>query len=163
MWYCNLFNSLTLKNFSKRLQKYCIYTEIFLYNLNIGGSKIWKNFVFTNSYLLFKKIYFILHEINIISIRYIGKIYRIEKYKKKFKLLLHYPGKNYFIWKNIKLKWRRKKKRRFLFWINTNKNVKINLYYNLLKLRIPNTYTKRGLYNNVFTYFSRKRKITNTR
>lgn len=163
MWFFTLLPSVSIKNKFKYSNIYFIYSNIFKLILTTGGSKQWRGYIYTNKYLLIDHLYYLIYETSIISVRYIGKIFRIEKYKKKFKLLMHYPGKTYLIWKNIKLKWRRKKKRRFIFHINTNKNIKTMFFKNLIKLRIPNTYTKRGIYNNLFTYFSRKRKITNTR
>ena len=163
MWFFTLLPSLIIKNKFKYSTRYYVYNDIFSINITTCGSKKWKNYIYTNKFLLINHIYYLMYETSIVSVRYIGKIFRIERYKKKFKLLMHYPGKTYLIWKNIKLKWRKKKKRRFVFFINTSKNVKTMFFKNLLKLRIPNTYTKRGIYNNLFTYFSRKRKITNNR
>jgi hypothetical protein len=163
MWFFTLSPSIFIKNRFKHSNIFFIYNNIYKLFLTTGGCKKWNGYVYTNKYLLINHLFYLIYETTIISIKYIGKIFRIERYKKKFKLLMHYPGKTYLIYKNIKWKWIKKKKRRLVFHVNTNKNIKTMFFKNLLKLRMPNTYTKRGIYNNLFTYFSRKRKITNTR
>ena len=108
MWFFNFKKPININTHSNLTQKYIIYTPNLMYFLFIYGFKKWKHFIYTSKFLFFKKINFILYEIQIVKLKYIGKIFRLEKYKKKIKLYLHYPGKNYLIHKNIKLKWRKK-------------------------------------------------------
>lgn len=102
-------------------------------------------------------------ECSIIRLRVIGKAYRITKHKKMLHVNLHYPTFKYIIWNNIKLKYTKKKKKLYKLRYITNIHVRSNLFENLLFLRIPNTYTRRGILNNISIYYNRKQKMATRR
>ena len=98
-----------------------------------------------------------------VRFRYLGKAYRISKKKRILVLTMHYPTFKYVVWRNIKLYHRKKKRKLFKFKILTSSSLKINFFQNMLKLRVPDTYTGRGILNNVFVYQKRKQKAATHR
>jgi len=158
MWIFNSFYKTILikKNVKKKI--FFFYNNLFTFIIYSFVLKTWKGYIFTNNKLFIKGCFLIGHENKIINLKYKGKVFRIKKKKKAFLLLLNYTGYNYLIWNNIKIKKRRRKKIIFIF-ILTNSNLKIKFFQNLIKLRRLNTYTKRGVYNNIFIHYARKRRI----
>ena len=134
---------------------YNSFIIIILYNF---FQKSWNNYTFCNNNFFIKACFIITHELKIINIKYKGKVFKIKKKKKAFLLLLNYTGYNYLIWNNIKIKKRKRRKIIFMF-ILSNSNIKVKFFQNLIKLRRLNTYTKRGVYNNIFIHYARKRRI----
>lgn len=141
---------------------WCIYQShllvLKLVNINIKSLHI---LTYKKSYNL--KIFNILYYTKVINIKYAGKIFKIKKFKKILILTFNYPIFKYLIWNNIRLKWKKKPKRVFFFFIKTYSNLYQMFWYNLIYLRPLNTYTTRGIYNNLFFYQKRKKKVTNKR
>lgn len=162
MWFFSIFPSILIRGKQKKIQSYLLYTNIFEIFMKILIIKRWKTYVYTNKYFLIKNLFFITLEYKIFNIKYKGKIFKIKKKKKIFLLLLNYTGYNYVIWNNLKIKKRKRKKIIFIYLLS-NTNYKINFFQNLIKLRRLNTYTKRGVYNNIFIHYARKRKINTHR
>lgn len=163
MWFFSIYNNIRTINYNnKKITCYFLYTNIFEIIFYIYNIKFWKYYSFLSKYLLIKNSFFLLLEQKIINIKYKGKIFKIKKKKKLFFLLLNYTGYNYVIWNNIKIKKRKRKKIIFIYLL-TNSNYKINFFQNLIKLRKLNTYTKRGVYNNIFIHHARKRRINTHR
>ena len=165
MWYFSIYNSILLKNNKTPINKkkiILLYTNIFIIIISCFSIKNFKNNFFTNKYFLIKNFFFLMLEHKIINIKYKGKIFKIKKKKKIFLLLLNYTGYNYLIWKDLRIKKRKRKKIIFMY-ILSNNNIKINFFKNLIKLRRLNTYTKRGVYNNIFIHYSRKRRLNTHR
>ena len=98
-----------------------------------------------------------------IRFRYAGKAYRISKKRRVLVLTLHYPTFKAVIWNNIKLYHRRKKRKIFKFKLLTSGCYKRMFYQNIFKLRVPDTYTRRGILNNLFSYQSRKQRAATHR
>jgi len=162
VWFFSTYPKLTLKlNRKNPIQKVFIcYTPIFLIIFKFFVLKSWKQHILISKYILAKKFFLSTFETKIVRLKYIGKIFRITKKKKIFFLSLNYSTFKYLIWKNIKMR-RRKKPKRFIFiFILTNISLKTMFWKNLIKLRPLNTYTGRGVYSNVFSYNQRKRKLT---
>lgn len=63
----------------------------------------------------------------------------------------------------MKLYHKRKRKKIFKFKILTTKNLNHLFYFNLFHLRIPDTYTRRGILNNLFPLNVRKKKTATHR
>ena len=140
------------------------YTASVYYTLNPFGSKYFRYFAYSlkgsQVSLAFWKL---SAESKIVRFKYVGKAYRISKRKHILHVNMHYPTYKYVIWLNIKLKHSRKKKRSFEFKYNTLTNIRSNFYKNILKLRMLNTYTVRGIHNNLFEYYNRKTKTASKR
>ena len=98
-----------------------------------------------------------------VRFRYAGKAYRISKKRRVLVLTLHYPTYKYVVWRNIKLYHKRKRKKIFKFKSLTSVNIGPSFYFNRFRLRVPDTYTRRGILNNVFAYSSRKQKAASQR
>jgi hypothetical protein len=98
-----------------------------------------------------------------VRFRYAGKAYRISKKKRILALTLHFPTYKYVIWRNIKLYHRRKKKKLFKFKVLTKSCLNPIFFFNMFKLRVPDTYTRRGILNNIFVYNGRKQKAATHR
>lgn len=98
-----------------------------------------------------------------VRFRYLGKAYRISKKKRVLVLTLHYPTFKHVIWSNIKLYHRKKRRKLFKFKILTSASLRTNFFQNMLKLRVPDTYTGRGILNNVFVYQKRKQRAATHR
>lgn len=160
----NQFNTQNKFNIVNTSKEYvlCIYKHFFfklkIMNINTKSNAI---LTYTNSFS--NKIFNILYYTKIINIKYIGKIFKIKKYSKLLILTFNYPIFKYLIWNNVKIKWRKKPKRFFFFYINSYSNLFQMFWFNLIYLRPLNTYTTRGIYNNLFLYHKRKKKITNKR
>lgn len=160
MWFFSIYNYINVQNKFKKV--FYIYTNLFEIILSSYIIKEWNNYSFTSKYLLIKNCFFLLLEQKIINIKYKGKVFKIKKKKKLFFLLLNYTGFNYVIWNNMKIKKRKRRKIIFIYLL-TNSNIKINFFQNLIKLRRLNTYTRRGVYNNLYIHYARKRKISTHR
>lgn len=163
MWFLNIYNHLFLFHMNPTTPSLIFYNDVFYYILSLRVYKKWHKFLFTSQNSFIKRLFILTFETKTVRFKYVGKSYRVSKKKRILFLLLHYPTFNYLIWRNIKLKHKRKKKKSFKFKFLTSNNIKVQLFMNLFKLRIPNTYTKRGLYNNIFTYYNRKRKLSTHR
>lgn len=163
MWFTSIFKTLAILN-KPNSKKHILflYTNVWNVIVSFFVIKKWKGYIFTNKFFLKKNLFFLTLEQKIINIKYKGKIFKIKKKKKIFILLLNYTGFNYLIWQNLKIKKRKRKKIIFMYLL-TNINVKINFFQNLVKLRRLNTYTKRGVYNNLFIHYARKRKLSTHR
>lgn len=140
------------------------YTAALYYTFSIFGSKYFNVFAFSTHIgqisLAFLKL---SAEYQIVRFKYVGKAYRISKRKKILHVNMHYPTYKCVVWNNIKLKHKRKKKKLFEFKYNTLSNVKSNFWKNMLRLRILNTYTARGIHNNLLPYYKRKTRIVSRR
>lgn len=163
MWLVNLYNNICLRNNKLKTKTSIYYNAVFYIFLRSSFFRKKKNFFFTSKHLLQKNLFFATLEHSNARFRYLGKAYRISKKGKLLLLTMHYPTRHVLVWKNIKLKYSKKKKRLFKFKFLTNAPIKINLFLHLFKLRIPNTYTKRGIPNNVYPFYYRKRKIASHR
>lgn len=134
------------------------FIKLKLMNINTKSNAL---LTYKNSYN--SKLFNLLYYTKVINIKYIGKIFKIKKFKKILILTFNYPIFKYLIWNNIKLKWRKKPKRFFFFYLNSYTNIYNMFWFNLVYLRPLNTYTTRGIYNNLFYYHKRKKKLTNKR
>lgn len=162
MWFFLIYKNLNIMSNKYKKKIFFIYSNLIFIIISIFIIKIWQQYVYTNKYFLKKNFFFITFEQKIINIKYKGKIFKIKKKKKLFLLLLNYTGYNYLIWKDIKVKKRKRKKIIFIY-ILTNSNIKVNFFQNLIKLRRLNTYTKRGVYNNLYIHYMRKRRLSTHR
>jgi hypothetical protein len=160
MWFFSIYSFLNIKHKYKKI--FYIYTNLLYIIISSFIVKEWNKYCFTSKNLVSKAAFYLLLEHKIINIKYKGKIFKIKKKKKLFFLLLNYTGFNYVIWKDIKIKKRKRKKIIFIYTL-TNSNIKINFFQNLIRLRRLNTYTKRGVYNNLYIHYARKRKISTHR
>lgn len=166
IWIFNSHLNVYLENYNKLRKSittvWCVYKThlviLKLINVNLKNLHI---LTYTSTYN--KKLFNILYYTNTINIKYAGKIFKIKKFKKILILTFNYPIFKYLIWNNIKLKWKKKPKRVFFFYIKTYSNLFQMFWYNLIYLRPLNTYTTRGIYNNLFLYQKRKKKVTNKR
>lgn len=159
IWFFTIYPYCILKKDAHFRQTVLVqYSPTFLFFLKLYTFKRWKDFLYISRKTLIKKFFLITLEHRMIIIRYTGKIFRMSKKKKIIFLTLNYPGFNYLIWKNIKLKCKRKPRRYFKFFILTNNNLNKLFWDNLIRLRPLNTYTKRGIYNNLFIYYQRKKQ-----
>lgn len=141
---------------------FCIYKHFYII-LKIMNINLQSNAILTYKNSFNKKFFNILYFTKIVNIKYIGKIFKIKKFKKILILTFNYPIFKYLIWNNIKIKWRKKPKRFFFFFLNSYSNIYQMFWFNLIYLRPLNTYTTRGIYNNLFYYHKRKKKVTNKR
>lgn len=162
MWFFSIYNFIKISNYQKKKKIFFIYLNLIFIIISVFVVKIWKKYIYTSKYFLQKNCFFLTFEQKIINIKYKGKVFKIKKKKKLFFLLLNYTGYNYLIWKDIKIKKRKRRKIIFIY-ILTNKNIKINFFQNLIKLRRLNTYTKRGVYNNLYIHYARKRRLSTHR
>lgn len=78
-------------------------------------------------------------------------------------LTLHYPTFKYVIWRNIKLYHKKKKRKVFKFKTLASNFQNRMFFQNMFKLRVPDTYTGRGILNNVFVYQKRKQRAATHR
>lgn len=140
----------------------CFYSGMFYYILNPWSYKRRGAFAYVRPQLgsLLDKLTL---ETKNIRFKYAGKAYRISKKKRVLVLTLHYPTFKYVVWHNIKLYHKRKRKKVFKFKALTAQNLAPTFYANMFKLRVPDTYTRRGILNNVFAYESRKQKAASQR
>lgn len=139
------------------------YTNSYYYTLAATIRKKHNYFTYIWPQINKKLLIKLGNECCIIRLRVIGKAYRITKHNKMLHVNLHYPTFKYVIWKNIKLKYTKKKKKLYKLRYITNIHVRSNLFKNLLFLRIPNTYTRRGILNNISIYYNRKQKMATRR
>lgn len=161
IWFFSLYPYCILKKDKEFKQHVLVqYNSTFLFFIKLYTYRKWKNFVYINKKVLLRKFFLVTIEHRRVFIKYIGKIFRISKKKKLIFLTLNYTGFNYVIWKNIKLKWQWRPKRYFEFFILTNKSLHKMFWDSIIHLRPLNTYTKRGVYNNLFIYYQRKRQKT---
>lgn len=163
MWFLNIYNSLSLENVKSLKKTLIFYNEVFYYFISPHLCKKWRNFIYTTGNLNLSRVFMLTFETKTVRFRYVGKSYRISKKKKILLLKLHFPTFKYLLWSNIKLKKRKKKRKSFKFKCLSLGIGSTQLFMNLFRLRIPNTYTKRGIYNNIFTYYNRKRKLSTHR
>lgn len=162
MWVANSYKNLNLNLQYNRSPQILFYSPVFYFILHTYAYKRLLNFVLIPRQLI-KKIKLISFETRNIRFRYIGKAYRISKKSQILVLNLHYPTFKYIIWSNLKLAHKKKRRKIFKFKYLTSSNLLINLFQNLFKLRIPDTYTKRGIINNLFYIQSRKQKAATNR
>lgn len=167
VWYISNFNNLKIKqnqlNLKNQIVSIYIYYLTHIIIVKLFFYKISKNCFLTNKLVYSKKIFNFLYYTKVVNIKYIGKIFKIKKFKKLLILTFNYPIFKYLIWNNIKLKWKKKPKRVFFFFLQTYTNLFQMFFFNLIYLRPLNTYTTRGIYNNLFLYHKRKKKVTNKR
>ncbi len=162
MWLLNALKCVQTR-YSKHTKTSLIYySGIFSYVLSPWAYKRKGAFVYVNKSAC-SSVDLITMETRNIRFRYLGKAYRISKKKRVLVLTLHYPTFKYVIWNNIKLYHRKKKRKMFKFKILTSSNTRINFFQNMLKLRVPDTYTGRGILNNVFVYQKRKQRAATHR
>lgn len=166
VWIFN--NSISITLNTNNVVRKNVNTVLFLYKTHIILIKLININLKSLHILTYKKSYSsklfnLIYFTKIINIKYAGKIFKIKKFKKILILTFNYPIFKYLIWNNIKLKWKKKPKRVFFFYIKTYTNLLQMFWYNLIKLRPLNTYTTRGIYNNLFSYQKRKKKVTNKR
>lgn len=154
---CVRFNVLKLDN-----PALLFYNKLFYYVINPWSYKRAGSYAYVRPEVgnLLKNLTL---ETTSVRFRYAGKAYRISKKKKVLVLTLHYPTFKYVVWRNIKLYHRRKKKKIFKFKMLTSTNMLPVFYFNMFKLRIPDTYTRRGILNNMFAYSSRKQRAATQR
>lgn len=159
IWFFTLYPYVILKTNKNSRQKVLVqYSPTFLFFIKLYSLKQWNSFVYISKFTLIKKFFLITIEHRRVFIKYVGKIFRISKKKKLIFLTLNYTGFNYVIWKNIFLRWQWRPKRYFEFFILTNKSLHKMFWDSIIHLRPLNTYTRRGVYNNLFTYYQRKRQ-----
>lgn len=157
MWFLTIYSTLKFK-LNRFVQPALIfYSYNFYYILNPWAYKVYKNFYYIPKPSLFL-IRSLTLEYHNIKFKYLGKAYRISKKKKILVLNLHYPTFKYIVWNNIKLIFKKKKKKNFKFKLLNNNLNKKNWFFNLFKLRIPDTYTGRGILNNIYAHNIRKQK-----
>ncbi len=136
------------------------YSPTFIFFIKLYACKQWNSFCYISKYTMNKKFFLKTIEHRRVFFKYVGKIFRISKKKKLLFLRLNYTGFSFLIWKNVFMRWRWRPKRYFEFFVLTNKNLHKIFWDNLIHLRPLNTYTRRGVYNNLFTYYQRKRQKT---
>lgn len=161
MWLLSAYRSLILKS-NQFKYDVIFYSKNFEFILSPWYLKRSKTFFYVDKRAC-KPIKSFTFETKNIRFRYAGKAYRISKKNRILFLTLHYPTFKYVIWRNIKLYYKRKRKKLYKFKLNTISNYKSNFFYNMLKLRVPDTYTKRGIINNIFVFNFRKRKVASRR
>ncbi len=161
MWFFNLFKFLHLYKTNKKVIIYS-YTNFLELIFAFKIQKTWKKFFYFNRYLITEQLLAITTTTHFVRLKYIGKIFRIKKRNRILFLALNYTKKHYVIYKNVLTKFKKKRKT-FYMYLNTNSDIKTNLFRNLLRLRILNTYTKRGVYNNLYPYYQRKKNLKSHR
>lgn len=162
MWILSPYKQISLKLSS--FQAITIhYTSIYYYILTFTFCKKNKYFIYTWFHTIQNLIQILNNKFIFIRIRAIGKAYRITKHKHMLHVNMHYPTFKYVIWYNILIKYSKKKKKLFQLMYLTYTHIRSNLFKNLLQLRIPNTYTKRGILNNISIYYNRKQKMASKR
>lgn len=162
MWFLN-----TLKCVQTRCNTYAqpsltYYSGVFNYTLSPWSYKRKGCFIYVNKSAC-RGADLLTMETRNIRFRYLGKAYRISKKKRVLVLTLHYPTFKYVVWNNIKLYHRKKKRKLFKFKVLTSSSARINFFQNMLKLRVPDTYTGRGILNNIFVYQKRKQRAATHR
>lgn len=162
MWLLSTYNYLRLKSLANDRPSILYYHGFFYYILKVWGYKYKTGFIYTNT-KLGNSVRHLTLEFKTIRFKYIGKAYRISKKKKILVLNLHYPTYKYVLWRNIKLYHKKRKRKVFKLKYLSPNNIKTNLYQNLLRWRIPDTYTKRGILNNVFPVNARKQRAATGR
>lgn len=162
MWFLHS-NRLINLNMSSRTRVNIFYNNLFYYTFKPVNLKLNLLFIYTSKMPYTNWYWKLGFEQCIVRFKYLGKSYRISKKKKMLFLNLHYPTFKYVIWKNIILFHKKKKKKLFKFLFYDVNKISNNFFQNLWKLRIPNTYTRRGIYNNMFAYYNRKTKIISRR
>lgn len=140
----------------------CFYSGTFYYIINPWSYKRLGIFAYVRPQLA-SLIQNLTLETKNIRFRYAGKAYRISKKKRILVLTLHYPTYKYIVWSNIKLYHKRKRKKIFKFKTLSSTNLAPSFFYNMFSLRVPDTYTRRGVLNNVFAYESRKQRAASQR
>lgn len=162
MWFISPYRQLRLINHGA----YSInihYTAAYYYTIAINAFKRKGLFFFTAPHVAIPTSQLFTSEFRIVRIQYAGKAYRITKRRRMLHINMHYPTFKYVIWADIKLRHTKKKKKLFLLKYNTFTHIRSNLFKNLLRLRVPNTYTKRGILNNASIYYNRKQRTPSRR
>lgn len=138
------------------------YTAAYYYTFAVNKLKQRGKFVYT-TIVAGSAPRAICSEFHVVRLQYAGKAYRITKHKRILHVNMHYPTFKYVIWCNLKLKHTKKKKKLFIIRYNTFSHVRSNLFRHLLRLRVPNTYTRRGILNNASIYYNRKQRTPSRR
>lgn len=162
MWLLNA-NRLINLNFKNSKNTNIFYNNLFYLFLKPIALKKKKSFFYTTGVLKNNWYWKLCFEQQIVRFKYLGKSYRISKKNKMLHLNLHFPTFKYVIWKNMILFHSKKKKKLFKFLFLSTKSVGTDFFQNFWRLRIPNTYTRRGVYNNMRAYYNRKTKIVSRR
>lgn len=162
MWLMSAYNCIRLRVANFEYPALCFYTGLFYYILNPWSYKRFGAFAYIKPQLASLLTNLTLETRNV-RFKYAGKAYRISKKRRILVLTMHYPTYKYVVWSNIKLYHRRKKKKVFKFKTLTSLNLAPTFFANMFKLRVPDTYTRRGILNNVFAYESRKQKAASQR
>lgn len=162
MWFVTPYKQISLQIFNHNATITIHYTNAYYYTFAILTTKKCGVFCYTPKYIA-NTVQKLGTECTIARFKYLGKAYRISKRNKMLHINMHYPTFKYVIWNNVKLKHKRKKKKLFRLIYHTHSNVLSNLFANIWHLRIPNTYTRRGIYNNVSIYYNRKQKMASRR
>lgn len=149
-----------VKNFER--PALCFYNGLFYYILNPWSYKRIGRFPYVRPQMgaLISRLTL---ETRNVRFKYAGKAYRISKKRRILVLTLHYPTFKYVVWRNIKLYHKRKRKKVFKFKILSVLNIGPNFFFNMFKLRRPDTYTRRGILDNMFAYASRKQRAASQR
>lgn len=162
MWLLNTLKSVQIRCNVFAKPSVIYYTGVFNYILSAWAYKRKGKFVYVNKAACGGADLLTLETRNI-RFRYLGKAYRVSKKRRVLALTLHYPTFKYTIWSNIKLYHKKKKRKLFKFKALTSRNLAVNFFQNMLKLRVPDTYTGRGILNNIFVYRKRKQKAATHR
>lgn len=162
MWLLNVYKFIKVRENSFVKPSILYYTGAFNYVISPWGYKKNGGFIYVNK-LNCTVADLMTFETTNVRFRYVGKAYRVSKKKRVLVLTLHYPTFKYVIWNNIKLYHRKKKRKLFKFKILRANNPAINFFQNMFFLRVPDTYTGRGILNNVFVYNKRKQRAATHR
>ena len=162
MWLSGIYKTLLLNTNRYTKPAIIFYSNSFYYILNPWAYKRFGHFALISKWLG-GRLKTLTVETKNIRFKYVGKAYRISKKGKILVLNLHYPTFKYVLWHNIKLYHKKKRKKVFKFKILTSLTWRSNFFFNMFKLRVPDTYTKRGILNNVFPLNVRKQKAATAR
>lgn len=162
MWLSGLYRTIKLRTLAELQPAIIFYSHSFYYTINPWAYKRYGNFLYVSK-RLGERLRAVTFEVRNIRFKYVGKAYRISKKGKILVLNLHYPTYKYVIWNNIKLYHKKKKKKVFKFKILTSMTWRNNFFANMFKLRVPDTYTKRGILNNVYKLNVRKQRAATAR
>lgn len=162
MWFVSPYNQIRLSS-GLWINITVHYTNAYYYTLGVATFKRKGLFCFGPKAVVSSTTQRFNAESRIIRLQYAGKAYRISKRRRVLHVNMHYPTFKYVIWSNIKLRRTKKKKKLFILRYNTHAHVRSNLFKNLLHLRIPNTYTRRGILNNASIYYNRKQRTPSRR
>lgn len=162
MWLLNAYNSIQLRTSRYNATSLLYYSGVFNLIISPWGYKRKGKFIYVNKITTGVARLLTLETRNI-RFKYLGKAYRISKKKRVLVLTLHYPTFKYVIWRNIKLYHKKKKRKVFKFKTLASNFQNRMFFQNMFKLRVPDTYTGRGILNNVFVYQKRKQRAATHR